>query len=92
MEQSYWFLLLKMITASSVVIGLAVLILKYVLPRVAANRTNSKSSIKILDFQAIDAKKILYIVQIENKRVAIGVTEHAIHKIMDLSDATEKSL
>lgn len=92
MEQSYWFLLLKMITASCVVIGLAVLILKYVLPRVAANRTNTKSAIKILDFQAIDAKKIIYIVQIENKRVAIGVTEHTINKITDLTDTSEKSL
>ena len=92
MSDSYGYLVLKMITASSVVIGLAVLILKYVLPKVAAGRVNKKSAIQILDFQAIDSQKAIYILQIEGKRVVVGATEHSITKIMDLAENTEKSL
>lgn len=92
MEPNFWFLILKMIVASFVVIGLAVFILKFVLPRVVSGRANKKSAIQILDFQAIDAKNAIYIVQIENKRVAVGATAHSLTKILDLPDTTEKSL
>lgn len=83
-QLSYAGLFLKMVLACVVVIALAIGALKYVLPFLVRAKRNQKSAIQILDVQSLEHKKAIYIVQIEDKRVAIGVTEQTITKICDL--------
>ncbi len=81
---SYGFLLFKMVAASVVVVLLAIVTLKYLLPLLMRRGRGAKSSIQVLDYQSLQPKKAIYIVQIEEKKIAVGVTEHSITKICEL--------
>ncbi len=85
---SYGWLFAKMILAMIVIIALALVTLKYLLPRMIRLRQNGNSKITILDYQCLEPRRSVYILQIENKKVAVGVTENGISKICDLEAAT----
>lgn len=75
---------LKMIIACAVVILLAFLSIKYLLPRIGAVRRNKKSQIQIIDYQPLEPRKGIYIVVVEGKKMAIGVSENSVTKLCEL--------
>lgn len=81
---SFATLFIETVLVTIFIIVLAIVAMRYFIPRLQNFRRNKDSKIQILDFQALDARRVLYIVKIEDKRVAIGVTEHQISKICDL--------
>jgi len=82
-EITFGWLFAKMIIAMIVIIILAFLTIKYVLPKIVRLRQKSDSSIQILDFQPIEQRKSIYLLKIENKKIAIGVTDHSVAKLCE---------
>jgi len=85
-EISYDWLFAKTILIMIVIIVLAFGILKYVLPRFVKMRRKSGSTIQVLDYQPLEQRKSVYLVQINDKKIAIGVTEHSIAKLCEWDD------
>lgn len=77
-------LFLKTVIATILILILAIVAIRYLIPRLTGHRRNQNSTIKVLDAQPLDARKMIYIVSIENKKVALGVTEHQVTKLCDL--------
>lgn len=85
-EISYGWMFAKMMVAMIVIIALALVTIKYALPKMMRLRQNPNSRIKVLDYQPLEPRKSIYIVEIDKRRVAIGVTEHGIQPICELED------
>lgn len=83
---SFGMLFVQTIAVTIFIVALAIVAIRYLAPRLNGLRRNKDSKIQVLDFQALDARKAIYIVCIENKRVAVGVTDQQITKICDLED------
>lgn len=83
---SFGMLFVQTIAVTIFIVALAIVAIRYLAPRLNGLRRNKDSKIQVLDFQALDARKAIYIVRIEGKRVAVGVTEQQITKICDLEN------
>lgn len=81
---SFGWLFARTVVAMIAVIGLAIWGLKYVLPKILQVKRRAASKIEVLDYQPLESRKSIYIVKIEDKKVAIGVSEHNVNKICDL--------
>jgi flagellar biosynthetic protein FliO len=81
---SFGWLFARTIVAMIVVIVLAIWGLKYILPKILQAKRRAGSKIEVLDYQPLEARKSVYIIKIEDKKVAIGVSEHNVNKICDL--------
>jgi flagellar biogenesis protein FliO len=77
-------LFIKTVIVTVFIVAAAIVSMRYFIPRLSGYRRNRDSKIQILDFQPLDARKAIYIVKIENKKVAIGTGEHGVQKICDL--------
>lgn len=85
-------LFLRMLLACVVVIVAAFVMLKFVVPKIGTwRRRSGASTIEVLDRAALDANSSLFIVRIEDRKVAIGITTQAIAKICDLGPAEEEA-
>lgn len=83
---SFGVLFVKTIVATVVVIALALLTIKFLVPKLRNLRRNKNSRIQILDYQALEPRKGIYIVDIAGKKTAIGVSENTIAKICDVEE------
>ncbi len=84
-------LFLKMIFAMVVVIALAVLLLRYVLPRITLSRSKGvRTDLQVLDRIPLDAKKALYVLQIEGRRFLISASENHIGLVTELEAKHEE--
>lgn len=81
---SYWGLFLKTIVATVFIIVLAFVALRYLVPRVHGLRRNRDSQIQVVDYQALEPRKGIYIVEIAGKKMALGVSENFVGKICDV--------
>lgn len=84
---SFGVLFAKTIVATVVVIALALLTIKFLVPKLRNLRRNKNSRIQILDYQALEPRKGIYIVDIAGKKIAIGVAENMIAKICDVTES-----
>lgn len=82
---SFGWLFVKTILAMAVVIALAIFLIRYLLPRIHGTGTTRTGNIKVLERFGLEPRKVLYIVEIEKKKILIGTTDHQITKLMDLS-------
>jgi len=80
---TYGWLFAKTIIIMIVIIALAFISIKYILPLFVKMRRKTDSNIQILDFQPLEQRKTLYVVKIENKKVAVAVSEHSICKLCE---------
>ncbi|MBI2339099.1 MAG: flagellar biosynthetic protein FliO [Deltaproteobacteria bacterium] len=87
---SFGWLFVKTIAAMAVVIGLAFLLLRYVLPRFYGTVRSGGSRIKILERFGLEPRKGLYIVRVGNKQALIGTSDHSVNKLMDLEESDLK--
>jgi len=82
----FTWLFIKMLFVLGAVTILAVLILKYGIPRTAFYKRLSKGSLfKTLSRQNIEPRKAIYLVEVGDKHMLLGVTDHAITPISELS-------
>lgn len=82
----FTWLFIKMILLLGVVSVLAVLVLKYAVPRMTfVKRLAGNSFFKILGRQTLEPGKSLYVVQTNKRYLMIGVADHAINLITELS-------
>lgn len=88
---SFTWLFIKTLVAMVVIIALALVSIRYLLPRLTRFPGRRDSKIKILDFHPLEARKSVYILDIDNRRVAVGVTEHSINKLIEWPSAGEKA-
>lgn len=84
-DLSYGWLFIKMILAMGVVIGLAIVLIRYVLPRMTLGRGSTGTSIRIIERAGLEPRKGLYLIEVEGKRVLIGTSDQRITKLMDLT-------
>jgi flagellar biogenesis protein FliO len=80
---SFTWLFIKMLVAMVVIISLALVSIRYLLPRLTRLPGRRDSKIRVLDFHPLEARKSVYILDIDNHRVAVGVTEHSINKLTE---------
>ncbi len=79
------FLFLKMIAALVVAVTLAILVLKYAVPKLSfAKKLSDNQQIKILSRVSLGAKQNLYLVKVAEKCILLGATDHTVTKIMDV--------
>jgi len=86
-------LFLKMLFLLAVVCLVAILLLKFGAPRLAIfRRIASQGFAKVLARQALDQRKILYLVRIGKRYLVIGTADHAISPIAELTEEDAKAL
>ncbi|MCP5468464.1 MAG: FliO/MopB family protein [Deltaproteobacteria bacterium] len=82
----------RMIIALVVVLALAFVTLNYIVPKLSRRRFHpTKSKIKILERIPLDAKKHLYVLQVEDRRLLISSTDHNVALITELKTHEEDS-
>lgn len=76
----------KMILGLVFVLGLALFLVRYVLPRTKLGRNRKDSWIKIIDRAPLDRGLSLYLVKIVGKYLVLGASEAGISQIADISN------
>jgi flagellar biosynthesis protein FliO len=88
----FTWLFLKTLLAMLVVISLAVVSLRFFLPRFTWNRQiKGRTTFKILDRIPLDTKKGLYVVEVEGRRLLLGASEHHVGLITELEVPEEEN-
>lgn len=82
-EISYEWLFAKTLLVMVVIIALAFVTIRYILPGLMKTRRKGGSRIEVLDFQALAARKQIYLVRIEDKKIALAVSEHGVAKLSE---------
>ncbi|MCP5463551.1 MAG: FliO/MopB family protein [Deltaproteobacteria bacterium] len=77
-----WNFAITSIVMIVIIVG-AFLVLKYVIPRLTGAQGNSNSKIQILDRQSIAPRKAVYLVQIEDKKVALAISDNHVAKLAE---------
>lgn len=80
---SYGALFVKTMIAVVVIIGLAFVTIKYVLPIFIRMRRKSDSQIQVIDYQPLEQRKSIYLLKIRDKIVALATTDHALEKLAE---------
>ncbi len=89
----FTWLFIKMLFILGLVSVLAMLILKYGLPRTAFYKRLQQGSICVVKArQAIAPRKTLYLIELGKRYIVLGVTDHAINPIAQLSEEEAKEL
>jgi flagellar biosynthetic protein FliO len=82
----FTWLFIKMLFVLGAVTILAIFILKYGVPRTAFYKRMTKGSLfRTITRQNIEPRKAIYLVEVGNKHMLLGVTDHAITPILELS-------
>ncbi len=82
----FTWLFIKMLFVLGIVTVLAVLILKYGVPRTAFYKRLSKGSLfRVISRQYVAPRKALYLVEISGRYMLLGVTDHAITPVTEIS-------
>lgn len=86
------FLFVKMIAALVVACVLAVLVLKYAVPKLSfIKKSPENDRIKILSRVALGQKQHLYLVKVDDKCILLGATDHGVRKIIDMESPKGQS-
>lgn len=85
-------LFLQTAIALAIVCGLAILIFRYILPRLNGVSFN-ESIVRVVDGTSLDARKRLIIVESAGKYLLLGVSENGINLVSELDgEAVEKAV
>lgn len=84
---SFLLMLLQTFIALGIVCGLAILIFRYVLPRLHTMRA-ANSMVRIVDRTALDARKSLYVIEIAGRWMLVGSSEAGVQLISELDAET----
>jgi flagellar protein FliO/FliZ len=90
-SMDFTWLFLKMIFAMIVVIALAILILRYLVPKLGLHRGASRrTDFRVVDRIPLDSKKALFVLEIEGRRLLLGVSDNHVGLVTDLGAARSK--
>ena len=82
----FTWLFIKMLFVLGAVTILAIFILKYGVPRTAFYKRMTKGSLfRTITRQNIEPRKAIYLVEVGNRHMLLGVTDHAITPVAELS-------
>lgn len=82
----FTWLFIKMLFVLAAVTIVAILVLKYGMPRTAFYKRLSKGGlVRVMARQYIAPRKALYLVEMGKRYMLLGVTDHAITPVMELS-------
>ena len=88
----FTWLFLKTIFAMVVVLALAIIVLRYVLPKLSISRPlKGGTDIQIVDRVPLDSKRILYVLRVEGRRLLVSASEHSVSLITELESEGEKN-
>ena len=86
-------LFIKMLGALAVVVLLAVLILKFIVPKLSFAQRNKFKLIETRSRFTMEPKKHLYVLRVANRHLVVGSTEHHIQLLTELKpDEVEQFL
>jgi len=89
----FTWLFIKMLFVLGIVTVLAVLILKYGVPRTAFYKRLTKGSLfRVISRQYVAPRKALYLVEISGRYMLLGVTDHAITPVAEISKEEAEKL
>jgi flagellar biogenesis protein FliO len=81
----FTWLFLKMVFAMIFVIALAIVVIRFIIPKLTYNRgASSRSDLRIVDRIPLDSRKSLYVLEVEGRRLLIGAGEHHVGFIAEL--------
>lgn len=85
-------LLVQTAIALGLVCGLAILIFRYILPRLNVVSFN-KSIVKVVDGASLDARKRLVVVEVAGKYMLLALSENGVQMVSELDgEAVEKAV
>ena len=84
---SFFVMLLQTLMALGLVCGLAYLIFRWVLPRLAAIPT-ANSMVRIVDRVGLDSRKSLYVIEVAGRWLLIASSEAGVQLVSELDAAT----
>ncbi len=86
----FTWLFIKTLGVMVLVIGLAIFLLRFIIPKLSLQRTpRGGADFQVLGRYALDTKKGLYVVQVEGRRLLLGSTEHSLVLITELKSDIE---
>lgn len=86
--QDFSGLFITMIFALVLVIGLAFILIKWLLPRLLSPKTLGKGGrLKVLERYGLEPRKNLYLVELEGRRLLLGASEQNLNLLAELSDS-----
>lgn len=81
----FTWLFVKMVVGLVVVLGLALLFIRFVLPRTRLGRRGDASWASVEDAVRLDPHRSLYLVKILERYFVLGASEHSLQLITELS-------
>lgn len=86
-------LLIQTAIALALVCGIAILIFRYILPRLNVGSFNNKSIVNVVDAAPLDARKRLIVVETAGKYMLLAVSESGVQMVSELDgEAVEKAV
>lgn len=86
---SFLWMLVQTIFALAMVIGLAYLIFRVLLPRLAVNY-GSNNMVRVVDRIGLEARKSLYVIEVAGKWMLVASSENGVQFIAELDPADAK--
>ena len=80
---SFGAMFVKTLVALVAIIGLTFFVIKFLLPKITQIRRKNGSAIQVLDFQPLEQRKSIYLIRIEDKKIAVGVSEQSVTKLCE---------
>jgi len=88
---NFSWLFLKTILVMVLVIALAIIVLRFIIPKLSLRGTRSSSDIQVVERVPLDHKKILYVLEVEGRRLLLSATDHSVNLITELSSDHEST-
>jgi len=86
----FTWLFLKMVFAMIFVIALAIVVIRFIIPKLTFNRgASGRSDLKIVDRVPLDNRKSLYVLQVEGRRLLVGASDHYVGLIAELQEPSD---
>jgi flagellar biogenesis protein FliO len=86
---SFLWMLVQTIFALALVIGLAYLIFRVILPRLAVNY-GSNNMVRVVDRIGLEARKSLYVIEVAGKWMLVASSENGVQFIAELDASSAK--
>lgn len=88
---TFLWMLVQTVLALAFVCGIAYLIFRVILPRLATNY-GANSMIRIVDRAGLEARKTLYVIEVAGKWLLVSTSEAGVQMISDLDPETAKEM
>lgn len=88
---TFLWMLVQTVLALAFVCGLAYVIFRVILPRLATNY-GGNSMIRIVDRTGLEARKTLYVVEVAGKWLLVSASEEGVQLISELDPKTAKEM